>query len=80
MNYYENKILQDRESHLIGAGISFVLMSPLLALAIGAVLGSATGMVNIFFYGTWAVVLMFGVLSIVTGIKEKINRKRNQKN
>ena len=61
MNYYENKVLQDRESHLIGAGISFILMAPLFGIVAGAFL-----------------FVLFGIMAIGGGIKEKVDRKHNQ--
>jgi hypothetical protein len=73
MNYYESKMLQDRESHLIGAGISFILMSPLFGIVAGVFILSAIAM-----YVTIGLVALLGVLTIAAGIKEKVDRNRNQ--
>ena len=70
MNYYESKLLQDRESHLIGAGISFIIMSPGFGIVAGAFLSSAGAM-----YIVTGIFALFGVLGIVGGIKEKLERK-----
>jgi hypothetical protein len=73
MNYYENKVLQDRESHLTGAGVTFLLMSPAFGIIAGAFLASATAL-----YVTTVAVALAGVAGIVAGVMEKIDRKRNQ--
>jgi hypothetical protein len=44
MNYYENKQLQARESHLMGAGISFIIVSPTFGIVAGIFLRSANAM------------------------------------
>lgn len=72
MDYYQNKVLQDRESHLIGAGISFIIMAPAFGIVAGACLQSAAA-----FYVVTALFVVFGVLGIIGGIKEKVGRKRH---
>lgn len=71
MDYYQNKVLQDRELHLIGAGISFIIVAPAFGIVAGALLSSATA-----FYAVTGFFVLFGVLAIVGGIKEKVDRKR----
>jgi hypothetical protein len=71
MNYYEQKQLQDRESRMIGAGISLILMSPAFGIGVFIVFPSAATL-----YVTTAIVASLGVLSIAAGIKEKNERKR----
>ena len=73
MNYYENKVLQDRESHLIGAGISFILMAPLFGIVAGAFLLSSLAL-----YVVTGLFVLFGIMAIGGGIKEKVDRKHNQ--
>jgi hypothetical protein len=75
MNYYETKQLQDRESHLIGAGISFILMAPAFGIVAGMFLSSALAL-----YVTTAAFVFFGILGISGGIKEKSDRKKNISN
>jgi hypothetical protein len=70
MNYYESKALQDRESHLIGAGISFIIMSPAFGIVAGAFLSSAAAL-----YVVTGIFALIGVLGIAGGIKEKRERK-----
>jgi hypothetical protein len=72
MDYYQDKVLQDRESHLIGAGISFIIMAPLCGIVAGAFLLSAAA-----FYAVTGLFVLFGILGIIGGIKEKVERKRN---
>ena len=79
MNYYENKQLQDRESHLIGAGIVFIICGLPIAAILAAVVTVASGSASSLpFYGLWAAIELFGVLTIAAAIKEKNERKRNQ--
>lgn len=71
MNHYEQKMLQDRESRIIGAGVSLIIMSPAFGIVAGAFLASAAAL-----YAVTALFAVFGVLSIVAGIKEKRERKQ----
>ena len=74
MNYYETKKLQDRESHLIGASISFILMAPGFGIVAGIFLGTAA------LYIVTGLFVLFGIAGIAGGIKEKIDRKKNINN
>ena len=74
MDYYQQKKLQDRESHLIGAGISFILVSPIFGIIAGAFLGSSMAL----YVGT-AIVAVMGILGIASGIREKMERKKQEK-
>lgn len=72
MNYYESKVLQDRESHLIGAGVTLFLLSPAFGLVAGVFLASAIAM-----YVTTGIVGLVGILSIGAAVHEKMERKQN---
>lgn len=74
MNYYETKKLQDRESHLIGAGISLILFSPAFGIVAGMFLGAVA------FYGATGLFVLFGIAGIAGGISEKIERRKNINN
>jgi len=75
MNYYESKQLEDRETRLIAGGISFIIMSPLFGIVAAIFLVSTAAL-----YVITAVVALLGVGTIVIGIKEKIERKKNINN
>jgi hypothetical protein len=74
MNYYETKKLQDRESHLIGAGISLILFAPAFGIVAGMFLGTAA------FYAATALFVLFGIAGLAGGIREKIERRGNINN
>ena len=74
MNYYESRKLQDRESHLIGAGISLILFAPAFGIVAGMFLGA------IAFYGATALSVLFGIAGIAGGIREKVERRGNINN
>lgn len=81
MNYYENKQLQDRESHIIASGVVFLIFAVVIALILAAVIAYPLGLpFNPMFYGLWAFFEIAGVCGIVGGIKEKIDRKKNISN
>lgn len=75
MNNYETKALQDRESHLIGAGISLILMSFGFGIVGGAFLASALAL-----YVVTALFVVLGIAAIAAGIKEKRERKNLEAN
>ena len=74
MDYYQSKVLQGRESHLIGAGVSVIIMAPVFGLCGAILFQSDTG-----FYVVTALLVLSGLLAIVGGIKEKLERRRNFK-
>jgi hypothetical protein len=70
---YASKMLQDRESRIIGAGVVLALFSPAFGIIAGAFLGSASAL-----YIVTAIVAIIGVLGIAGGTGEKIERKKRK--
>jgi hypothetical protein len=79
MNYYENKMLEERESRIFAASIGLFFTTPLFGIigsvVIGMLIPSASAAA---FFGTWALVSLLGIFGIVGGIREKMERRRNQ--
>jgi hypothetical protein len=77
MNYYEQKMLQDRENRGIGGGLVFILISPIMGF-IGAFIGDAAGAATLGFYIGTLVGIATGIAVMVGWVKEKRARSRNQ--
>ena len=73
MNYYEQKQLQDRESRMIGAGVTFILLSPAFGIIAGAFLASAAAL----YVGTTASIAV-GIMCFVAAWKERKERISHQ--
>ena len=79
MNYYENKVLQDREHHIIATGVVLTIfalpIAAILAMFVAIITSSSSSAP---LYVLWAMIELFGVVGIAAGIKEKVDRRRNQ--
>jgi hypothetical protein len=79
MNYYENKMLEDREARSLSGGITFLIFGLPIAFILSIFVAYPLGLpLTPVFYGIWATLELVGVGSIAVAIKEKIDRKRNQ--
>lgn len=81
MNYYEQKMLQDREAHLLSASINLTIFALPVAFILALIPAYFLQLpYQPVFYAIWAALEIFGVLGVIGAIREKIVRKRNINN
>ena len=79
MNDYEQKMLQEGEGRMVGAGIGLIFMSPILAFIFAALIAGFLSLpFNPVFYTVWALIGGFGVLCFYATFKERAERKRKE--
>lgn len=79
MNYYENKMLQDRETRGFAASVGLFLTAPLFAMVGSFIIGIIVPSIAVTaFFGIWAAISMLSIFGAVGVILEKQERKRSQ--
>ena len=79
MNYYENKMLEERESRIFAASVGLLLTAPLFGIIGSVVIGVLIPSAGVAaFFGTWALISLLGIFGIAGGIREKMERRRHQ--
>jgi ethanolamine transporter EutH len=79
MNYYENKVLEDREHRIIATGVVVTIFAlPIAAIFAGFVAIVMSSASSVPFYVLWAMLELLGIACTASGIKEKVDRKHNQ--
>lgn len=79
MNYYESKMLEDRAHRLISTGVALTVFALPIAAVFAAFIAIITSSASsIPLYIAWGLFELLGIGGIATGVKEKIDLKRNQ--